>query len=84
MDAEARLNELLEEMCDQIGGDGIHAYNDQGERDGAMFFDIDDPRKSSEEQEAHTTAEERPRWSPDALDDGADAGKVKQEAGGGK
>ncbi len=41
MDAEARLNELLEEVRNHIGGNRIDAHNDQRERDAAMFLDID-------------------------------------------
>ena len=61
---------------------GIHADHDERERPASIAFDFDDPRKDGEEQVAYAAAEERPAWRPDALDDRANTGEVKDQARG--
>ena len=82
MDAEAAFYKIFAEVGDEVGGDGVHADDDEGEGDAAILFDVDDPGEGGEEEEADAAGEEGPGRGPDALDDGADAGEVKEEAGG--
>src|SRR5579862_8952383 len=81
MNVEGADDEVLPQMRDEIGRNGIHAHDNQRERPFAVILDIDNPGERDEEEEAYAAAEERPARSPYALHDGADSSEVKEQAG---
>lgn len=73
---------MLPQVGDEVGGDGVHADDDEREGEGAVATLFDDPEEGRQEIEAEASAEERPGRGPDALDDGVDAEEVKGDSGG--
>ena len=82
MDAEAALHEVLEEVGDEVGGNGVDADDDEREGEAAVVFDVDEPGEDGEVEEADAAAPEHPGGGPDAFDDRADAGEVEEQASG--
>jgi len=73
---------VLPQVGDEIGGDGVHADDDEREGEGAVASLFDDPEEGRQEIEAEAAAEEGPGRGPDALDDGVDAEEMKDDCGG--
>lgn len=73
---------MLPQVGDEVGGDGVHADDDEREGEGAVASLFDDPEEGRQEIEAEASAEEGPGRGPDALDDGVDAEEMKDESDG--
>ena len=43
IDAEAALDEVFEEVCHEVGGDGVDADDDEWEGEAAVLLDVDQP-----------------------------------------
>src|SRR5450759_5208529 len=81
MNTERIRNELFEQVCDQIGRDGVHADHDQRERPSSVPFHINNPTECCEKQETDSTAEQRPARCPDSLNYRADSREMQEETG---
>jgi len=70
IDAERIDDELFEQVRHQVRRHRVHPDHHQREGPPAVILHLDQPTKSRQEQEAQTTAEERPTGGPDALHHG--------------
>lgn len=73
---------MLPQVGDEVGGDGVHADDDEREGEGAVATLFDDPEEGGQKIEAEAAAEEGPGRGPDALDDGVDAEEMKSDSDG--
>jgi len=80
--AQGRFDEVLPQVRDEVGGDGVHAHDDEGEGQLVVAAFVDAPGEGREEVKADASAEERPCRGPDAFDDGIDAEEMKQHSSG--
>src|SRR5688572_25527189 len=75
-------DEVFPKVRDAVDEDGVHADNDEREGPAAVGVDVDDGVKRGEDEEAPTGAEHGPGGSPDAFDDGVEAGEMNDDTGG--
>src|SRR5947207_620503 len=80
MDMQGILDEVVEQVGDQVGGDGVHADDLERERPGAEILDVNDAVKCRHQEKTPATAVESPGGSPDSFDARANAEVVQPEA----
>jgi hypothetical protein len=66
-------DEIFAEMIYAVGGDGIHADDDQRKGPTLVILNIHQRIKSGQKKKTPTAAEEYPAWRPDTLDNRANS-----------